>query len=175
MNGATEQASLSKADRRNNGGMYRVDVEGEREAKSEERNTDMKHVKPTARAAGDTFVVQFLSPGYIFHVGVDLVLASMVLAGIKLVTGYELSPHSVAHTENAISFVKRYLQLGEWLFQHACSRAVKSPSFKRVNWKEMSQSFSSNFLGSTMRLMDDFQKAFDKSTGAPGARKIEEL
>lgn len=96
----------------------------------------------------------------------------MILAGVKLVTGYELSPNSVAHTDGSISFVKRYLKLGEWLFQYACDRAVKSSSFQRVDWKEMSQSFSTNFLGSTMRLMDDFQKAFDKTTGG---KKIEEL
>jgi hypothetical protein len=98
----------------------------------------------------------------------------MILAGIKIVTGYEFSVHSIAQSDGSISFLKRYLRFGEWLFQTACNKAVNSKSFKRVDWKEMSQSFSLNFLGSTKRMMDDFQKAFDKATGA-NESKVEEL
>lgn len=98
----------------------------------------------------------------------------MILAGIKVVTGYEFSADTIAHTDGSISFVKKYLKFGEWLFQTACKKAVNSKSFRRVDWKEMSQSFSLNFLNSSKRMMDDFQKAFDSATGN-GERKIEEL
>lgn len=91
-------------------------------------------------------------------------MVSMILGGVKLVTGYELRPNAVAHTEGSISFVKKYLRLGEWLFQIACNKAINSKSFIRVDWKEMSQSFSTNLLGSTKRMMDDFSKAFELST-----------
>lgn len=87
----------------------------------------------------------------------------MIFAGIKLVTGYELRPSSIGHTEGSITMVKRYLKLGEWLFQYACNQAVNSDSFIRVDWKEMSNSFSSNLLGNSMRLMNDFQKSFQES------------
>lgn len=115
-----------------------------------------------------------LSPGNLLHVGADLILASMVLAGIKMVTGYELSADSVAHTDGVRAFVRRYLHLGEWLFQVACNKAVNSKSFRRVDWKEFTQSFSSNFLGSTKRMMDDLQKSFESAAGN-GDPKVTEL
>lgn len=97
----------------------------------------------------------------------------MILAGVKLVTGFELKPERVGHTSDSISFVKKYLRFGEWLFQSVCNKAVKSSYFKRVDWREMSQSFSSNLLASSKRMMDDFQKAFDAATGVNP--KVEEL
>lgn len=118
--------------------------------------------------------MQIFSPGRLVHLSIDFVLVSMILAGIKVVTGYEFVAESIAHTDGTISFFKKYLKFGEWLFQSACTRAVNSKSFKRVDWKEMSQSFSLNFLNSSKRMMDDFQQAFDSATGN-GRKKIEEL
>lgn len=103
----------------------------------------------------------------------DLLLISMILAGVKMVTGYELEPKTIGHTDGSISAVKRYLKLGEWLFKSVCNKAVNSRSFKRVDWKEMTQSFGENFLGSTKRMMDDFQKTFDAASNLN--RKVEEL
>ncbi|KAG0680997.1 hypothetical protein C6P42_004516 [Pichia californica] len=87
----------------------------------------------------------------------------MIFAGIKLVTGYELRPNCIGHTEDSVNMVKHYLRLGEKLFQFCCNRAVKSDNFRRVDWQEMANSFSSNLLGNSMRLMGDFQKSFQES------------
>lgn len=102
-----------------------------------------------------------LNFGRLCHYGIDLVMVSMILAGIKLATGFELRSDTFGNGTDTISYMKKYLKFGEWLFQTACSKAVNSRSFKRVDWKEMSDSFSKNLLGSTKRIMDDFQKKFD--------------
>lgn len=96
----------------------------------------------------------------------------MILAGVKLATGYELKPTEVGHTEGTISFVRKYLQFGEWLFQVACHKAVTSKSFKRVDLAEMSRAFSGNLLNSTKRFMDDISKSFEFNGNN---KKIEEL
>lgn len=99
----------------------------------------------------------------------------MILAGVKIVTGYELRPNSIGHTDGSISFVKHYLQVGEYLFQYVCDRASKSNSFKKVNWLEMSQSFNTNFLGGTMKMLEDFQSSFAKATATADAENSGDL
>lgn len=102
--------------------------------------------------------------GRLFHLAIDAIMISMILAGVKLATGFELRPDMFGHNLNSIGYMKKYLKFGEYLFQVICDRAVNSKSFKRVNWKEMSDSFSKNLLNSTKRVMDDLQKRFDDVT-----------
>lgn len=109
--------------------------------------------------------------GRLCHLTIDAIMVSMILAGIKLATGYELRPDVFGHNPDSVGYMRKYLKFGEYLFQAACNKAVNSKSFKRINWKEMSDSFSKNLLSSTRRMMDDFQKKFDDVTG----NKIEEL
>lgn len=59
-------------------------------------------------------------------------MVSMILAGIKHTTGYELSASHIAHTKDSMSIVHWYLGLGERLFSWCCSWAKNSKSFKLV-------------------------------------------
>ncbi|QPG75754.1 hypothetical protein FOA43_003114 [Brettanomyces nanus] len=73
-----------------------------------------------------------MSLGKLFHYSFDIVVISIILAGIKSSTGYELRVDSIAHTKDSISILRKYLNLGETLFSRCCSYAKSSKSFRMV-------------------------------------------
>lgn len=65
-----------------------------------------------------------------FHYTVDFLMISMILAGIKEATGYSLALNHIAHSKDSITFLDKYLGLGEKLFAWSCRWAKNSKSFK---------------------------------------------
>ncbi|KAJ2901837.1 hypothetical protein GGI21_004635, partial [Coemansia aciculifera] len=51
--------------------------------------------------------------GKLVHIGIDLVLLSTALAGIRRSTGLKFKPDSVVASKDMQSYIERYLSVGE--------------------------------------------------------------
>ncbi|KAF8313052.1 DUF1748-domain-containing protein [Clavulina sp. PMI_390] len=70
--------------------------------------------------------------GRLFHLGVDLVIISAFLAGVKRSTG--LTPAlQVIKNKDIRKWVRNYLEMGEYTFDLAVVFLGRSASFERTN------------------------------------------
>ncbi|ODV85433.1 hypothetical protein CANARDRAFT_7547 [[Candida] arabinofermentans NRRL YB-2248] len=69
--------------------------------------------------------------GRYFHYAVDLVMISMILAGIKKSTGLSLQVESLAHSSDSRSFLTKYLNFGESCLERIISLCRTSGMFKQ--------------------------------------------
>ncbi|KAJ2375716.1 hypothetical protein GGI05_007106, partial [Coemansia sp. RSA 2603] len=51
--------------------------------------------------------------GRLIHIGVDLVLVSTALAGIRQATGLKFKPESLTDSKSLQSYINTYLSIGE--------------------------------------------------------------
>ncbi|KAK9472548.1 DUF1748-domain-containing protein [Dipodascopsis tothii] len=68
--------------------------------------------------------------GKIVHYGVDLMLVSAVLAGVKRSTGLQFKADSIESTDVRTAVV-RYLDVGEWLLDTGVAFMSTSTYFER--------------------------------------------
>ncbi|KAK9481292.1 hypothetical protein V1514DRAFT_323467 [Lipomyces japonicus] len=68
--------------------------------------------------------------GRLFHISVDLLLVSAVLAGVKRSTGLVLKTESIESSDfrNAVN---KYLDVGEWVLDTSVALMNTSPYFTR--------------------------------------------
>ncbi|KAI4522133.1 hypothetical protein GGG16DRAFT_129093 [Schizophyllum commune] len=69
--------------------------------------------------------------GKLVHYGVDAVLLSTVLAGIRRSSGFTVNPTTVPEGTPR-SIFEKYLSVGESVFDMAQATVVNSPYFKRT-------------------------------------------
>jgi len=68
--------------------------------------------------------------GKLFRLGIDALLVSAFLAGIRRSTGLTPALHRVAG-KDIRQLLKTYLEMGEYAFDFAVVLAGRSPSFER--------------------------------------------
>lgn len=73
-----------------------------------------------------------------------------------------MAPESVAHAPDSISFVKKYLRFGEYLFQRLCNHASTSSLFKRATIKDLTDNFSQSLLRQAQNVLNTAEAAYDK-------------
>ncbi|KAJ1921531.1 hypothetical protein H4219_000568 [Mycoemilia scoparia] len=67
--------------------------------------------------------------GKAVHIGVDLVLVSTALAGLKRSTGWSLKTNDVVKDSDYRSYLQRYLDVGEWTLDFAKSQMAQHPEW----------------------------------------------
>ncbi|KAJ2802715.1 hypothetical protein H4R20_003175, partial [Coemansia guatemalensis] len=65
----------------------------------------------------------------LIHLGVDLVLISTALAGIRRSTGYRLKSESLTDSKTAGEYIDKYLYVGEKTIDMATSQMSSYPRF----------------------------------------------
>ncbi|KAJ2769024.1 hypothetical protein IWQ56_002713 [Coemansia nantahalensis] len=67
--------------------------------------------------------------GKIVHVGIDLVLLSTALAGIRRTTGLRVNPDNVTDSKSIGNYLDSYLSIGEKTLDLAAWQMSQYPSF----------------------------------------------
>ncbi|KAG2226781.1 hypothetical protein INT45_005746 [Circinella minor] len=68
--------------------------------------------------------------GRLFHYTTDAVIISAVLAGIKRNTGLQPAVSQIEN-DDVRTYVKKYLDIGEWMFDNTVMFMNNSPYFER--------------------------------------------
>lgn len=68
--------------------------------------------------------------GRIFHFSFDLVLVSTILAGVKRSTGLTIKTNDFENKDTR-SYIERYLDVGEWVFDTSVAFMSTSSYFER--------------------------------------------
>ncbi|KAJ2310339.1 hypothetical protein H4S02_004466 [Coemansia sp. RSA 2611] len=67
--------------------------------------------------------------GKVVHFGVDLVLLSAALAGIRRSTGYKLNSQNLTDSKSIQEYIDKYLFVGEKTIDLAASQMSSYPNF----------------------------------------------
>ncbi|KAI9298036.1 DUF1748-domain-containing protein [Neoconidiobolus thromboides FSU 785] len=70
--------------------------------------------------------------GKLFHLSLDAVLVSAVLAGIKRSSGLSLNVDTISN-DTTRPYILRYLDFGEWVFDQSIFWMSRSTYFSRNN------------------------------------------
>ncbi|KAI1845483.1 hypothetical protein JX265_012418 [Neoarthrinium moseri] len=71
--------------------------------------------------------------GRIVHYGVDAILISTVLAGMRRSTGLTFQSKQITgESPDANKWIEKYLGVGEWVMDQSVAIAGSSPWFKRT-------------------------------------------
>ncbi|KAK9900778.1 DUF1748-domain-containing protein [Cystobasidium minutum MCA 4210] len=70
--------------------------------------------------------------GRLTHYGIDLVMVSVILAGVKRTSGFGLAPQNIGVPEGTPkNIADGYLKFGESIFDYACALSYGSSYFER--------------------------------------------
>ncbi|KAJ1647067.1 hypothetical protein LPJ64_001531 [Coemansia asiatica] len=67
--------------------------------------------------------------GRFVHIGVDLVLLSAALAGIRRTTGLKFKPDSLTDSKDVQGYIESYLNIGEKALDIATAQMGNSPGY----------------------------------------------